>query len=439
MEPEVLETDNNTVDPLTLPVEDLIHYEEELNELQNLSKTADNLSDIIQEGNEVGEEVYEKIEEAKKTLEEKADDIDPLDVVITQESIRTFRKRLGMEEQPLNFNFEDATSNPSLAMAMNIEGLKEIGKTVLEDIQKAWEKLIEFFKGIFKKLKTLIFTREAYVASLKADLDDAKKKPKRKERIKEAMRKMRDLNKGFQALEDAAKGLDNDEDHVLYKTLYDLYSFDILGYKEYIPALNTLITDIPNILNGLANVVDKDLTRRKLGEYLEKAFTKEIDAFRNINAYDTIKDYIKDAMPDKKSSFSKLCLITPKGPNTYTILALKVNDRDAYGITNPSTITINEPIVSLIDGDKLPENTSEIMNRINTKAIERALDTVNSYAEKIAKKVNYLKMDGLASDEQVAANKQIMSVVSALFNAVQDAGNLYRKLVKRMEAISKLA
>ena len=31
MEPEVLETDNNTVDPLTLPVEDLIHYEEELN------------------------------------------------------------------------------------------------------------------------------------------------------------------------------------------------------------------------------------------------------------------------------------------------------------------------------------------------------------------------------------------------------------------------
>ena len=250
---------------------------------------------------------------------------------------------------------------------------------------------------------------------------------------------MKDLNKGFQALENAVNGLDNDEDHLLYKTLYDLYSFDLLGYKEYIPALNTLITDIPNILNGLVNVVDKDLTRRKLGEYLDKAFTKEIDAFKRLTAYDTIKDYIKNAMPDKKSSFSKLCVLVPKGPNTYTILALKVNDRDAYNLTNPSTITINEPIVSLIDGDKLPESTSEIMNRINTKAIERALDVANSYVEKISKKINYLKLDGLASDEQAAANKQLKSVVATLLIAVQDAGNLYRKLIKRTEAISKLA
>ena len=48
-------------------------------------------------------------------------------------------------------------------------------------------------------------------------------------------------------------------------------------------------------------------------------------------------------------------------------------------------------------------------------------------------------MDGIASDELAAANKQIMSVANTLLTAVQDASNLYRKLVKRMEAISKLA
>lgn len=443
MEPEVLETDNtneqpveNTIDPQTLPVEDLIHYEEELNELQNLSKTADNLSDIIQEGNEVGEEVYEKIEEAKKTLEEKADDIDPLDVVITQESIRTFRKRLGMEEQPLNFNFEDATSNPTLATTMNIEGFKEIGKTILDGILKAWEKLVDFFKSIFKKLFSVTEIEGKKANALKAKLNDPKNKFK--EKLASELNNIKSVTSSLDKLENAYNSLDDIELHPIYTTLYKLFSYDSIGGTNYIPVLNTILADIPSIIKGFTNLIRPDVTREELGEYLEKAFSRQIAACSKIPIIDSLKYLAGKQTIGSKKPVSNICLVVPKNNRTYLVIATsKEGDKVLY--KNILTIELDDPIFQgLKDIDKLATETSKAIDAIRLETTSSVYKNAMSASDIITKKIQYLGVKDDITDEARIVVKQITVICSTLLNAIKSSFGLYRSIYKRAETIANL-
>ena len=436
MEPEVLETDNNTVDPLTLPVEDLIHYEEELNELQNLSKTADNLSDIIQEGNEVGEEVYEKIEEAKKTLEEKADDIDPLDVVIAQESIRTFRKRLGMEEQPLNFNFEDATSNPTLAMTMNIEGLKEISKTVLEGVMKAWKKLVEFLKAMFKKFKAVIIHKEKNLNNLKAKLNDPNNKIG--EKVKERLEEMGALDMKNIKLSAIEKSVDDPKLHPLYKTLRDLHSFDLLGRKEYPAVLKTLALEIPNIINGLANIIKQDLTSKELGSYLVKAFSKVTSGIERLPTYNSvIKPRLLEAVNSKYVGLECVCSLIPLGDtNLHVILIGKEMNNDPIYL-DINRLDIYGDFSIKIDPDTLAKETTDALDIMDGERLLSNYDKCLSLVEKITHRAQIAIAKGLDPKAESAV-KAAMRVSMQLGQIIRHSLELYDKVQDRARIIGNL-
>lgn len=436
MEPEVLETDNNTVDPLTLPVEDLIHYEEELNELQNLSKTADNLSDIIQEGNEVGEEVYEKIEEAKKTLEEKADDIDPLDVVITQESIRTFRKRLGMEEQPLNFNFEDATSNPTLAMTMNIEGLKEISKTVLDGVMKAWAKLLEFLKAMFKKFKSVISIKEKNLNNLKAKLNDPKNNIG--EKVKERLTEMGATDMKNIKLDKIGESIENDKLRPLYKTLRELHSLDLLGRKEYPSVLKTIVADLPAIMSGMAKLIKPDLTSEELGEYLVKSFSNATAAIEKLPSYNSIiKPRLLEAVNTKFTGLTGLCSLVPVGESDLHIILIgkEMNNKPVY--LNNNRLDIYGDFSINIDPDALATETSKGLDILDGERLLQIHDSCLKAADAIGHSANMVISRGV-SDEVGNVIKSAMHASTQLINIIKYTLEFYSKLHRRAEILAKL-
>lgn len=436
MEPEVLETDNNTVDPLTLPVEDLIHYEEELNELQNLSKTADNLSDIIQEGNEVGEEVYEKIEEAKKTLEEKADDIDPLDVVITQESIRTYRKRLGMEEQPLNFNFEDATSNPTLAMTMNIEGLKEISKTVLDGVMKAWKKLVEFLKAILKKFKAVITNKEKNLNNLKARLNDPKNNIG--EKVKERLKEMGALDMKNIKLSKLAESVDNPKLRPLYKTLRDLHAFDLLGRRDYPAVFRTLVADLPNIISGLGNIIKQDLTTEELGQYLVKAFSKVTSGIERLPSYNSvIKPRLLEAVNTKFVGLECVCSLIPIGDTELHVILIgkEMNNKPIYLSIN--RLDIYGDFSVDVDPDNLAADTSRALDIADGKRVLSNCDACVSAADKVTHNGDMAISRGLEPGSE-AAVKMAMQVAMQLGNMSRYCAAFYSKLEDRASTLGRI-
>lgn len=436
MEPEVLETDNNTVDPLTLPVEDLIHYEEELNELQNLSKTADNLSDIIQEGNEVGEEVYEKIEEAKKTLEEKADDINPLDVVITQESIRTYRKRLGMEEQPLNFNFEDATSNPTLAMTMNIEGLKEISKTVLDGVMKAWAKLLEFLKAIFKKFKAVITNKEKNLNNLKARLNDPKNKIG--EKVKERLEEMGALDMKNIKIAKITESIDNPRLHPIYKTLRDLHAFDLLGRKEYPAILKTISADLPNIISGLADIIKQDLTTDEVAQYAIKAFSKVTSGIERLPAYNSvIKPRLLEAVNTKFVGLECVCSLIPIGDTELHVILIgkEMNNKPIY--LNINRIDLYGDFSVNIDPEELSGETLRAIDTLDGDRILSNYNTCLERANKVTHNANMAIAKGLTPEAKIAVNSA-MHLSSQLINITKHAVTFFNKLLDRGTILTKL-
>ena len=436
MEPEVLETDNNTVDPLTLPVEDLIHYEEELSELQNLSKTADNLSDIIQEGNEVGEEVYEKIEEAKKTLEEKADDIDPLDVVITQESIRTFRKRLGMEEQPLNFNFEDATSNPTLAMTMNIEGLKEISKTVLDGIMKAWDKLVEFLKAMFKKFKAVIINNEKNLNNLKAKLNDPKNNIG--EKVKERLEEMGALNMRNISLTKISESIDNPRLHPLYKTLRELHTLDLLGRKEYPAVLKTIAADLPNIISGLGALIKPDLTSEEVAQYAIKAFSKVTSGIERLPGYNSVvKPRLLEAVNSKFVGLECVCSLIPVGDTEIHVILIgkEMNNKPVY--LNISRIDLYGDFTVNIDPEELAGETSRALDTVDPNRLLSNYNACLAVTDKVRHNANMAIARGLTPEAE-AAVKLAMHFGSQLLMITEHSLKFYDKLRNRAEIITKL-
>ena len=443
MEPEVLETDNtneqsveNTIDPQTLPVEDLIHYEEELNELQNLSKTADNLSDIIQEGNEVGEEVYEKIEEAKKTLEEKADDIDPLDTVIVQESLKIYRKRLGMEELPASFNLEDATSNPTLAMTMNIEGLKEIGNTVLEGVMKAWKKLVEFLKAILKKFKAVITHKEKNLNNLKTRLNDPKNNIG--EKVKERLKEMGALDAKNLKLSMIEKGVDDPKLRPLYKTLRDLHAFDLLGRKEYPAVFKTLVADLPNIISGLGNIIKQDLTTEELGQYLVKAFSKVTSGIEKLPSYNSvIKPRLLEAVNTKFVGLECVCSLIPMGDTDLHVILIgkEMNNKPIY--LNINRLDIYGDFSVDVDPDNLAADTQRARDTIDGNRVLSNCDACIAAADKVTHNGNMILSKGI-EPEAKAAVKMAMQVAMQLGNMSRYCATFYSKLDDRALTLGRL-
>lgn len=157
--PVEVESDVNTadaVDPETLPVEDLLHYEEDMATIQKLDFDMAQVADAADEGNELAKEVTEGLERAADLVAGKAEN-DPIDAIATQESLKYLFKRAGLEYKPSKFNLEDATSNLQLANSINLEFFKELATGIKEGAVKVYEYLVELLTKLWKYISGIFY------------------------------------------------------------------------------------------------------------------------------------------------------------------------------------------------------------------------------------------------------------------------------------------
>jgi len=157
--PVEVESDVNTadaVDPETLPVEDLLHYEEDMATIQKLDFDISQVVDAADEGNELAKEVTEGLERAADLVAGKAEN-DPIDAIATQESLKYLFKRAGLEYNPSKFNLEDATSNLQLANSINLEFFKELATGIKEGAVKVYEYLVELLTKLWKYISGIFY------------------------------------------------------------------------------------------------------------------------------------------------------------------------------------------------------------------------------------------------------------------------------------------
>ena len=157
--PVEVESDVNTadaVDPETLPVEDLLHYEEDMATIQKLDFDMAQVADAADEGNELAKEVTEGLERAADLVAGKAEN-DPIDAIATQESLKYLFKRAGLEYKPSKFNLEDATSNLQLANSINLEFFKELVTGIKEGAVKVYEYLVELLTKLWKYVSGIFY------------------------------------------------------------------------------------------------------------------------------------------------------------------------------------------------------------------------------------------------------------------------------------------
>ena len=157
--PVEVESDVNTadaVDPETLPVEDLLHYEEDMATIQKLDFDMAQVADAADEGNELAKEVTEGLERAADLVAGKAEN-DPIDAIATQESLKYLFKRAGLEYNSNKFNLEDATSNLQLANSINLEFFKELATGIKEGAVKVYEYLVELLTKLWKYISSIFY------------------------------------------------------------------------------------------------------------------------------------------------------------------------------------------------------------------------------------------------------------------------------------------
>ena len=157
--PVEVESDVNTtdaVDPNELPVEDLLHYEEDMATIKKLDFDISQVADAADEGNELAKEVTEGLERAADLVAGKAEN-DPIDAIATQESLKYLFKRAGLEYNSSKFNLEDATSNLPLANSINLEFFKELATGIKEGAVKVYEYLVELLTKLWKYVSGIFY------------------------------------------------------------------------------------------------------------------------------------------------------------------------------------------------------------------------------------------------------------------------------------------
>ena len=168
--PVEVESDVNTadaVDPNELPVEDLLHYEEDMATIKKLDFDISQVVDAADEGNELAKEVTEGLERAADLVAGKAEN-DPIDAIATQESLKYLFKRAGLEYNPSKFNLEDATSNLQLANSINLEFFKELATGIKEGAVKVYEYLVELLTKLWKYISGIFYKEGKKYLDIKA-------------------------------------------------------------------------------------------------------------------------------------------------------------------------------------------------------------------------------------------------------------------------------
>jgi hypothetical protein len=423
--------------PNKIPVEDLIHYEEALNELHVLEKSYSDVSDLISEGNEVGAEVQEKIGQAKEVLEDKAEDIEPLEPLVVQESIKYFYKRLGMEDKRILFNTEDATSNPRLAMQMNLEALQDIKDAVIKGLKLAYEKLIEILKAIFKNLLNSFGIR---TKSAQEARDNIRKNATTiKDNLKANNAEIRKMCKTINSLNSQIDGMLDPELSALYESLQESLTLDSVQPNEYLPIYLKFATKIESILSQLAELVKPDVTKDELFKKVSDIFKPYQDELKRIDEIKDINAYLWHTQFKGTTTEPELLMIVPLKNDKFMYIGT-VQDRviARQDVTYGATHNVNR----YFNIDTVADDVAKQLDLMSSRNIESILKGSNSKLDLIRNKLTKIVATNTAyynlSNDTMYVLETIKNLVSTIARMGAASVTISGLLVDRANALGKI-
>lgn len=423
--------------PNKIPVEDLIHYEEALNELHVLEKSYSDVSDLISEGNEVGAEVQEKIEQAKEVLEDKAEDIEPLEPLVVQESIKYFYKRIGMKDKRILFNTEDATSNPRLATQMNLEALQNIKDAVIKGLKLAYEKLIEILKAIFKNLLNSFGIRTKSAQEARDNL--RKNASTIKDNLKANNAEIKKMCKSIDSLNDQIDAMYDPELSDLYTSLQESFALDSVQPNEYLPVYLKFATKIESILSQLAELVKPDVTKDELVKKVSDMFKPYQDELKRIDEIKDINAYLWHTQFKGITTEPELLMIVPLKNDRFMYIGLTPNGiitrQDvSYGATHS--------IGRYYDPDTAVDDVAKQLDLMSSRNIESILKGSNSKLDLIRNKLTKIVATNTAyynlSNDTMYVLETIKNLVSTIARMGAASVTISGLLVDRANALGKI-
>ena len=423
--------------PNKIPVEDLIHYEEALNELHVLEKSYSDVSDLISEGNEVGAEVQEKIEQAKEVLEDKAEDIEPLEPLVVQESIKYFYKRIGMEDKRILFNTEDATSNPRLATEMNLEALQDIKDAVIKGLKLAYEKLIEILKAIFKNLLNSMGIRTKSAQDARDNL--RKNATAIKDNLKANNAEIRKMCKTIDSLDKSMEGAFDPSLASLRVSLEECLILDGLRPSIYLPIYLKFATRIESILSQLAELIKPDASYGEVIKKVVDIFKPYQDELKGIDRVNYINQYLGRTDFRYLKPEPEVLMLVPLKGDKLIYLGLSQNN---LVIRQNLSFSANIDVLKYFNPDTAVDDVAKQLDLMSSRNTEAILKGSNSKLDIIKNKLNKIVNasstgPGLDNDtlDALEAIKNLVSVIARMGAA---ASTISALLVDRAHALGKI-
>lgn len=394
----------------------LVEANNEIENAQNDLEEGEELAEIADDEVAAGEEIIAEADaKAAETGEEPSIPIE--EVVASQETLKTLIRLSGSEDIAVIGTNREAIYNDSYATyKQNLEGLKEIGGKIKENIKKIWDKIVAGFKWVVEQIKKILPTKLNRIKWLINNLN----KSKGEGDLVEASKKFEEANKESSAAVATIVGpnLENVKDYATAITRSLTKAKDLLA-KCKIDQMGDLIMIMP---------IDPTALLKQVNAFEDKFATKEL---RDAAAKD-IADLGKDV------SGHTLVSVTGKGTTLTGSFAVVIqNENTSKCKTVKASITVDKlsgvkfdkattvrNLMSLVAGANFVAKEAESFKNATDKFVKGNVESNNpkNFIDGFVKKATFSAI----TKQFITAN---MSIVTAFDSSVLSYGLKYGKAV----------
>lgn len=268
---------------------DVIEGDEITADLVEASKEANDAAEADQELSDLAEEVTETIGDIEEKLEDTAD-VEPEDVAAAQESLRHYKKMLGIKDEGTKISLESIRTDSKA----NLEGIKVELEGILDTIKDSAKKIWRWILDILAKLGELIRSGFKHIQGVYRTIawsDRTKEAKFYEEVMKEVSRKTKYVSPAvFYTL-----------DYNLIKDIKDGFDGKSISYYTYVKSAADYILDKIKSQDAFSDTIYSFYKPEELAEFYPKAIKLVSDATTNLmDNIQTLLGKIEKARPNEK-------------------------------------------------------------------------------------------------------------------------------------------
>lgn len=268
---------------------DVIESDEITTDLVEASKEANEAAEADQELTELQEEVVETIGDIEEKLEDTAEVV-PEDVAVAQESLRHYKKMLGVKDEGTKISLESMRNDTKA----NLENIKVELEGVLDTIKDSAKKVWKWILSILSKLGELIRSGFKHIQGFYRSIvwsDKTKQAKFYEEVMKEVSRKTKYLSPAvFYTL-----------DYNLIKDIKDGFDGKSISYYTYVKSAADYILDKIKSQDAFSDTIYSFYKPEELAEFYPKAIKLVSNTTTELmDNIQTLLSKIEKARPNEK-------------------------------------------------------------------------------------------------------------------------------------------